>query len=318
MRIIGDQHRGLIFDIQAYSVHDGPGMRTTIFLNGCPLRCSWCANPEGQKLEQTITYKEIFCKNCPRRCIAACPRHAVTAEESGAGLVHFDRASCDYCAAMECIEVCYLRALQLSGKWWTIDELMKRLERERSCWGNEGGITLSGGGPLLQREFAVELLRRCADAYIGACVETCGHIQLATLEATAPHVHWFFVDIKHMAPDRHRDGAGVKNDLILSNIRWLADPAHWNGKLILRMPVIPGFNDSEENAHQTIAFMKEIGKSEINLLPFHRLGASKHKQLGTEYAYEDMPATHPDMLESLARIYRAEGVTCYLGSDTPF
>jgi glycyl-radical enzyme activating protein len=318
MQPADDSQHGLIFDIQSYSVHDGPGTRTTVFLNGCPLRCSWCANPEGQKLEPTILYKETLCKNCPRRCIAACPQQAVTAKEDGPGLVRFDRASCHLCRSMECIDVCYPRALQLSGKWWTIDELMKKLDRERSCWGSDGGITLSGGEPLMQRQFAVELLRRCADACIGACVETCGHIPLATLQAAAPHVQWFFVDIKHMDPQRHREGVGVDNDLILCNIRWLADPAHWNGRLILRTPVIPGFNDAEENARQTIALMKQIGKKEINLLPFHRLGASKHKQLGTTYAYEDLPAATPDMLEPLARIYRAEGITCYLGSSTPF
>lgn len=315
---VSAMEKGLIFDIQAYSVHDGPGTRTLIFMNGCPLRCEWCANPEGQMIRQRMMFKEQSCKNCPRRCVEACPIHAVRPSQEGPGLVAFDHTLCDMCEARQCIAVCYMQALQLSGKWYSVDDLMKVLTRDRCYWGSKGGVTLSGGEPLMQKNFVVELLRRCHEAYIGACVETSGHVPRATLEAVAPYVQWFFIDVKHMDTLRHREGTGVDNKLILDNIRWLANHREWSGRLMLRMPVIPGFNDSFENARATASFMKECGLGEINLLPFHRLGSSKHHQLGTEYRFENLSATKPEDLSPLAEIYRLEGLKCYIGSNTPF
>lgn len=315
---VGAREQGLIFDVQGYSVHDGPGTRTLIFFSGCPLRCIWCANPEGQKLQQRMMFKEQFCKDCPRRCVDACPFHAVHPKEEGPGLVVFDRTQCDVCEKRECVAVCYMQALQMSGKWYSVDDLMKVLNRDRFYWGSEGGLTLSGGEPLMQKRFVVELLRRCHEASIGTCVETSGYVPRATLEAVAPHVQWFFIDVKHMDTIRHREGTGVDNEMILNNIRWLASDHEWSGRLMLRMPVIPSFNDSEENARATAAFMKECNLKEINLLPFHRLGSSKHEQLGSKYAFEDQPATAPEKLNPLAEIYRGEGITCYVGSNTSF
>lgn len=309
--------KGLIFDIQGHSVHDGPGTRTLLFLSGCPLRCEWCANPEGQKIRQRMMFKDQFCKNCPKRCVPACPRYAVRPVADGVPLVSFDREQCNVCDSHECIKVCYMRALQMSGRWYTVDEIMSILNRDRYYWGPKGGVSLSGGEPLLQKQFAVELLRQCHESYIGACVETSGYVPRQTLEEVAPYVQWFFIDVKHMDPARHVEGTGVDNETILNNIRWLA-ASDWGGRLLLRMPVIPGFNDTFENAKATAAFMKECGLQEINLLPFHRLGASKHHQLGTEYRFEPIPATKPEQLTPLAEIYKAAGLRCYLGSNTPF
>lgn len=310
-------NKGLIFDIQGHSVHDGPGTRTLIFMNGCPLRCEWCANPEGQKIRQRIMFKEQFCKNCPRRCVEACSKHAVHPRQDGPPLVQLDREHCNICETYECLKVCYMRALQMSGRWYTLDEIMAILNRDRYYWGPQGGVSLSGGEPLMQKHFVLELLRRCHDAYIGACVETSGYVSRQTLESVAPYVQWFFIDVKHMDSRRHIEGTGVDNETILNNIRWLAK-SNWGGRLLLRMPVIPGFNDTTENAQATASFMKECGLNEINLLPFHRLGASKHQQLGLQYGYENLPATKPEALNPLAEIYKAEGLKCYLGSNTPF
>jgi pyruvate formate lyase activating enzyme len=169
----------------------------------------------------------------------------------------------------------------------------------------------------MQKHFVMELLRRCHEAYIGACVETSAYVQRQTLEAVAPYVQWFFIDVKHMDPQRHIAGTGVDNGTILDNIRWLAGSG-WQGRVLLRTPVIPGYNDSLENALATASFMKECGLEEINLLPFHRLGASKHRQLGMEYRFETLPATKLEDLRPLAEVYGGEGVTCYLGAETPF
>jgi pyruvate formate lyase activating enzyme len=308
---------GLIFDIQGYSVHDGPGTRTLIFLNGCPLRCTWCANPEGQKIRQCLMYKPQFCKSCPLRCVDSCPAHAVTRSSGENGLVQFDRSLCDLCGSMECLKSCYMRALQRSGKWYGVEEVMAILGRDRDYWGPKGGVTLSGGEPLMQNQFATALLRRCHESFIDTCVETSGHVSRKVLQEVAQYVQWFFIDVKHMDPARHRDGTGVGNQTILDNIRWLCSN-QWSGRLLLRMPVIPGFNDTEQNAEATLAFLKECGLNEINLLPFHRLGASKHSQLGSRYEFEEQAAMKPEELEPLAAIYRRAGVQCYLGSDTPF
>ena len=169
----------------------------------------------------------------------------------------------------------------------------------------------------MQKNFVLNLLRRCKEACIDVCVETSGYVPHQTLEAIAPYVQWFFVDIKHMDPRRHLAGTGVDNALILENIRWLAKSG-WDGRLLLRMPLIPGFNDSLENARQTAAFMKTCGIGEINLLPFHRLGASKYRQLGVEYLFEDQPAAKPEALRPFAAVYESQGIRCYLGSETPF
>jgi pyruvate formate lyase activating enzyme len=309
--------QGLIFDIQGHSVHDGPGTRTLIFLSGCPLHCSWCANPEGLKFRQRLMYKEQFCKGCPRRCVEACPYQAVQATENGPGLVTFDRTKCERCESHECIDVCYMSALQLSGKFYTVDEVMAILNRDRYYWGPKGGVSLSGGDPLMQGKFVTELLRRCNEAYINVCIETTANIPRKTLEAILPYVQWFFIDVKNMDSARHKEFTGVGNELILDNIRWLATSG-WNGKILLRMPVIPGFNDSAENALATAEFMKSVGMHEINLLPFHRLGASKYTQLGIKYSYDNQPARNPEDLKPLAEIYEAQGLKCYLGSNTPF
>jgi pyruvate formate lyase activating enzyme len=314
---VNRKQKGLIFDIQGHSVHDGPGTRTLIFLSGCPLHCTWCANPEGLKFRQRLMHKEQLCKECPRRCVDACPSDAVQTIEDGPALVSFDRSVCDLCQSRECIGVCYKSALLLSGKYYTVDEVLAILNRDRYYWGKKGGVTLSGGDPLMQGEFVEELLRRCNEVYINACVETTANIPRRTLEAISPYVQWFFIDIKNMDSKRHKEFTGVGNEKILENIRWLTGSG-WKGKILLRMPVIAGFNDSIENAQATAAFMKNCGLKEINLLPFHRLGASKYRQLGLEYAFEDQPACNLEDLEPLAAIYKAQGVKCYLGSNTPF
>lgn len=205
----------------------------------------------------------------------------------------------------------------MSGKWYSLDEVLAIVCRDRDYWGAQGGVSLTGGEPLIQIEFAAVLLRRCREAYIHTCVETCAHVARGSLEEVLPSIDWLFVDLKHMDPLRHRAGTGSDNRTILDNIRWLARSG-WKGKLIVRMPVVPGFNDSIENAQATAEFMNACGLREINLLPFHRLGASKYEQLGSRYEFQEMPATNPADLESITAVYRERGLACYLGSETPF
>jgi pyruvate formate lyase activating enzyme len=246
--------------------------------------------------------KTRFCKSCPRRCIEACPHQAIRPHDGPEPpLVLFERPKRLACTTRDCVSVCYAGALQRSGRWYSVDDLMKVVSRDSNYWGPKGGITISGGEPLGQI------------AFVSVCVETSAQIPRANIEAVMPYVQWFFVDVKHMNSETHR--AGTEN--ILANIEWIAK-SDWKGNLLLRMPVIPGLNNSVENARETASFMQLCGLNEINLLPFHRLGASKHEQLGLEYPYNDQPALKPSDLVPLAAIYREHALKCYLGSDTPY
>ncbi len=218
---------------------------------------------------------------------------------------------------MDCIKVCYSGALQASGKWYTVEELMRIFGRDCCYWGSQGGITLTGGEPLMQEEFALKLLKRCHDAYTDTCVETSAYVPRSVLQAALPYIQWLFIDLKHMDSARHLQGTGVANESILDNIRFIAS-TDWPGRMLLRMPVVPGFNDSLANTQATAAFLAEIGQSEINLLPFHRLGTSKYEQLGLPYAYADKAPPTQESLEALAFVYEQQGIACHLGSNTPF
>lgn len=312
-----EEPKGLIFDIQGHSIHDGPGTRTVVFLSGCPLRCTWCANPEGQLLRPRLMYKAQFCMKCPVRCTEACPRGAVRPSVGGGVPVRFDRTVCDSCDEMDCTKVCYMQALQVSGKWHTVDEVMRIFNRDRCYWASEGGITLSGGEPLMQEAFALKLLERCQEAYIDTCVETSAYVSRRSLQSVLPFVQWLFVDIKHMDSLKHLEATGVPNESILDNIRWLATSA-WAGRIVIRVPIVPGYNDTIANAQATADFLSQVGLEEINLLPFHKFGGSKYEYLGLPDEHQNWPTHDSTTLQPLADVYRKHGMKCHLGSDTPF
>ncbi len=309
--------KGLIFDIQGHSVHDGPGTRTVVFMSGCQLRCRWCSNPEGQSLRPRLMYRAQSCKKCPFRCVEACPRGAAQPAKNSSLRVLFDRDECDNCSSMECVKVCYLQALQPSAKWYAVEESMRLFNRDRCYWGVGGGITFTGGEPLLQPDFLLRVLKRCAETGISACIETNGYVSRTVFQSVLPFVEWLFVDIKHMDSAKHVEGTGVPNEPVLENIREIASSA-WPGRMIIRVPVIPGYNDTAENAELTAGFLRDVGLKEINLLPFHWLGASKYQQLGLAYEYAGRTTQTPESLEPLAHIFRRNGISCYVGADTPF
>jgi pyruvate formate lyase activating enzyme len=199
----------------------------------------------------------------------------------------------------------------------SVDELMRVLNRDRQYWRGDGGVTFSGGEPLGQKAFIRETLKRCHDAHIHTAVETTACVAPEHFFEALRFVDWAFIDIKHMDPDKHRSFTGVDNGLILSNIATLAG-ADWPGMLLVRIPVIEGFNDDEDNIRARADFLAQNGLEEVNLLPFHRLGDSKWQQLGMEYPYRDCGATAQGKMDSLAAIFEARGVKCYLGALTPF
>lgn len=312
-----EEKKGLLFDIQSYSVHDGPGCRTTCFMCGCYLKCQWCANPESWLNKQKVMFAEAKCKHedgCTR-CIEACKNNAVSFDEDNK--LHLNWDICRDCKTFECAKVCYNEALRICGKYYTSDDLLKILNRDRQFWGENGGVTFSGGDPFYQNEFLHETLKKCRDSFIHTAIETSAYIDTDIFCEIMKYIDFAFIDIKHMDSDKHKEKTGVPNGLILKNIETLAK-SDWNGRLVLRMPVIKDFNDSEENVINTAEFMNSVGLYEINLLPFHKLGESKWIQLGKKYIYGDDEATAEDKMSRLQDIFLDRKIACYVGSETNF
>jgi len=305
---------GLTFDIQAHSVHDGPGTRTTVFMNGCPFACEWCCNPEGLSRKPVLMHRAARCKVCGN-CLRACPDGAITQGPDNAML--FDRALCVACDDHECVDACYQEGLVLSGDVQTVEGLIDIFQRDRQFWGSGGGVTFSGGEPLFQKDFMRPLLQRCGEIRVNTCIETTASLPSDWFMEAAAMIDWIFVDIKNMDPVAHKAMIGADNALTLKNVRLLGE-SDLDCFVVVRIPVIPGFNDSEENIRATARFVRSCGLEVINLLPFHRLGGSKWKQLGREYTFADEPGMMLDQLDEAAGWVREEGLTCYTGWETPF
>ena len=308
---------GHIFDIQSFSVHDGPGCRTSVFLTGCPLKCSWCCNPESWTLKKHLLYAENLCKQdqgC-RACRQACPRGSIHLDPDGR--YRINRELCDACTTFECLGSCPNGVLKQCVKDYTVDDLVKILRRDFSNWGPEGGVTFTGGDPLLQHDYLLEVLKQCRALQIHTAIETSACVSREIFLEVMPYIHFAFIDIKHMDTDRHRQETGVGNELILSNIAALK-ASGWPGRLILRYPVIGGFNDGEENAGQVIEFMNAQGLFEINILKFHPLGETKWNQLGKVYPHSGRRSLGDDPMERLQQQYLRSNIACYVGEHTPF
>ena len=310
------EQKGLVFDVQGFSVHDGPGCRTLIFLKGCTLNCGWCANPEGINPNTQVLYYRSHCQAADYSCMDSCPRGAILKSSHGEG-IEIDRRECCYCKTLDCVNGCNHDALRISGHHISVDEMMRRIQRDRRYWGSGGGITLTGGEPMLQREFATELLRRCHEGYIHTSIETCGQVPWEALEGALPYLDWIFFDLKHMDSDKHEEGTGQPNGLILENARHLASTRR-RYRLIFRMPVIPGFNDDIGNIRATAEFIAETGIKEVNILPIHYLGLSKYDVLGVKCSYDRLVNVSGEKLTEIQGIFREHSVECYIGSSTPF
>jgi pyruvate formate lyase activating enzyme len=308
---------GLIFDIQGFSVHDGSGCRTLAFLGGCPLRCSWCSNPEGHLLRPRVMYRYKKCLPAHYRCVEACPKDAIRIEGGTSPPLRFDRSICDRCDSMDCVKACLSQALQIAGRAYTVDELMRVLVRDQRFWGSQGGVTFSGGEPLFQAEFLSAVLEKCRSNYMHTAVETSAHADTDVLMEVLKRTNWMFIDIKHMDSAAHRAETGAGNELILHNVEAVAC-AGWDGRLIIRVPIVPGYNDTVENLQATGAFLAKLNLKEVNLLPFHRLGRSKYEQLGMNYKYAQVESPSREVMRSHQRIFEAAGLQCYVGSETPF
>lgn len=272
------QDEALIFDIQKYSIHDGPGIRTLIFFKGCPLRCQWCCNPESQRALPELMFKSNLCIKCGR-CAEVCPRNAI---DIASELNRINRDECANCGI--CVSACNMDALSLVGKWMTIDQVFSVILRDKKYYlKSGGGVTLSGGEPLFWDDFCLRLLKKCYENNIHTAVETSGYVNDMTLARIAQYVDIFLYDIKSMDKERHKHITGVSNSIIIDNLKKIRAMGK---NVILRIPLIPEKNYLEDELENMFKFASDIGITEINIMPYHNLGESKYKGLGRKYDME--------------------------------
>lgn len=305
-----------IFDIQGMSTHDGPGGRTLVFFKGCPLRCYWCCNPEGLHRYNEVMYRASNCVRCGR-CAKSCEKRAISLESIEEGIL-IDRDLCKDCNLFECVNACYHEGLKLAARDMTVDQVMRRLNSDSRFWGSNGGVTLGGGECMAQHEFVLQLLKACKQNYYHTAIETSGMASEESYLSVLPYLDWIFMDIKHMDSNRHKLATGCDNSLILRNMRTIAENRRKNTQMIVRIPCIIGFNDTCENITATANYVKSLGLSEVNILPFHRLGASKYKQLHKSYSCEEMKPPLDEDMERIRGYVEDCGIACYVGSNTPF
>lgn len=269
------EQRGIVFNIQKYSVHDGPGIRTIVFLKGCALSCHWCSNPESQNPRPELAYNAGRCLELDKcgHCVTACERGAVS--HGGDGKPVIDRSLCAGCA-MPCAEACPAQGLLIYGKQRSVDDVLCSVEQDAAFYSRSGGgMTLSGGEPLLQADFAVALLRQARARRLKTAVETCGMVPATSVRAAARYLNYVLFDIKHMDSAAHEARTGRPNTRILENFRILAEEFP-DVPILARTPVIPGFNDSEEAIAAIAAFLKPFERVRYEMLPYHRLGTQKY------------------------------------------
>ena len=305
--------KGRVFNIQRYSIHDGGGIRTLVFLKGCPLRCLWCCNPESQKSQPELGFIESRCVGdsaCGAPCVPICPLKAI--HPNGQGKPSIDRKACDACG--KCATACGKDALKVVGREMTVDEVMAEVEKDRAFYRRSGGgVTVGGGEPLAQYRFAAELLKAAQEAYLHTALETCGHAPWSHLEAVLKQVDLLQFDLKHMDPGKHQELTGQSNELILSNLkRVLSVKAPQD--VIVRIPVVPGCNDSVENIRETAGFVAGLGFNQVELVPYHRLGVSKYAQYGRIYQLADWEPASQDQLDELRKVVKEFGLTEMAGS----
>ena len=298
------ERKAMIFNVQKYNIYDGPGVRTLVFFKGCPLRCKWCANPEGLERKYQVMFKRDSCTDCGA-CVSVCPAsiHTISKE-----LKHEVTHSIDCIGCHKCEAICTESALSIVGNVKTVPEIMEIIEQDREFYNvSGGGVTLGGGEVLMQPEFAANLLMACKQQGINTAIETCGYTKLDSILKVAQFTDLFLFDIKHIDSKRHYKLTGVRNEQILENLKELL---HLQYNVKVRMPLLKGINDSQDEIEKVIEFLLPFRGYKnfkgIDLLPYHKLGVNKYTQLGKEYEIVGDPSLSSDeldMIESWVKKY---------------
>lgn len=296
---------GTVFNIQKYSIHDGPGIRTTVFLKGCPLACLWCHNPESIAPRPEIIFWDNKCISCTD-CVKTCPQEAM---QVGQQTVRKETANCIGCEA--CVEVCPTGAIEQVGRKMTEAEVLKEIEKDRVFYEESGGgVTFSGGECLMQPEFLTALLTGCKARGLHTAVDTSGYASWQTIAGLKDVVDLFLYDLKLMDEEQHRKYTGVSNKLILANLQKLAKL----GKSIwIRVPVIPGINDNDDNLQAMGAFLFSLQIRDVFLLPYHGIAANKYIRLGRDYQLSALEPPSPKQMEAMQLGLRTFGLNVQIG-----
>ncbi|MEZ0395426.1 MAG: glycyl-radical enzyme activating protein [Anaerolineales bacterium] len=292
---------GTVFDIRRYSIHDGPGIRTAVFLKGCPLSCRWCHNPEGRAYGPELIFRPTRCILCDD-CLPACPNAAISRRGDQ---IHIERLRCRVSGA--CAAVCPTEALEIVGREMSVEQVLEAIERDRPFYEQSGGgVTFTGGEPLAQPEFLRLLLQACRTGGLHTALDTCGYAPWPVLDAIHPLVDLFLYDLKLMDAARHRAWTGVSNEDILSNLRRLSE---LGPKILVRLPLVPGVNDDGDNLRATGKFLASLPHvPPVELLAYHNIAEAKYAGLGLDYGLSAIRLPTAENIQRCAAILGEYGI----------
>jgi len=299
--------KGIIFDVKRYAIHDGPGIRTTVFLKGCPLRCQWCQNPEGIDLEPEVFWRENRCAEDCSACVTACPSRAVS--KDGTRIV-VDREKCDFCR--NCEEACVYDALEIVGREVSVGEIMEEIEKDRVFFDESGGgVTFSGGEPLLQVDFLESLLQEVKKSNIHVALDTSGYVPFQDLDRVSDRVDLFLYDLKIMDDEKHKKYTGVSNKIIFENLKKLSDKEK---AIIVRIPLVSGVNDDNQSIRMFAEHLRTLKNvKNISLLAYHRGGCEKFRRLLKEEKLETFNPPSKERIEEAKNILMDSGFSVKMG-----